>query len=250
MSDLITMASADDLLPEIVKEHRAASEHMRHAVASAIKVGELLIQAKTLVGRGEWQDWLANNCPFAETTAQGYMRLARLPEENRNALRDSSLRAALDAIAHHHEKAIADESETIEGEAEEVEPSELDEVIEQRRDDTPLVPDEEEPGRSPEQKAQDIASEAIHDVIQQCNWKNVDHLLAFQTLIKLLTEEVKKTGVPLSAEKSAEARKAAYAATENEEPPPPKKQKPEDVADVTMPPPTDDPDYLRRGEAA
>src|SRR5262249_35128855 len=54
MNELTTTASADDLLPEIVKEHRAASEHVRHGVASAIRVGELLIQAKTLVRRGEW----------------------------------------------------------------------------------------------------------------------------------------------------------------------------------------------------
>jgi hypothetical protein len=61
MSELTTTTSADELLPEIVKQHRAASEHVRQAVASAIRVGELLIKAKSLVRRGEWQDWLANN---------------------------------------------------------------------------------------------------------------------------------------------------------------------------------------------
>ena len=226
MSDLITMASADELLPEIVKEHRAASEHMRQAVASAIKVGELLIKAKSLVRRGEWQDWLANNCPFAETTAQGYMRLARLPKENRNALRDSSLRAALDAIADHHKRAIADES-TIDGEAEEVEPSDEVEVLAPEEDEDTTgdagVEDavilDDELGGTPEQKARDIAANAIHNVIQECHWKNVDRMLGLQTLIKLLTEELKQTVVPLSAEETAEARKAAYAATEADDAP-------------------------------
>jgi hypothetical protein len=227
MSELTTTTSADELLPEIVKQHRAASEHMGHAVASAIKVGELLIKAKSLVRRGEWQDWLANNCPFAETTAQGYMRLARLPEENRNALRDSSLRAALDAIADHHERAIADECKTIDGEAEEVEPSDTDEVeVLAPEEDEETTGDagvedavilDDEPGRTPEQKARDIAANAIHNVIQECHWKNVDRMLALQTLIKLLTEELKQAVVPLSAEESADARKALYDETETPE---------------------------------
>jgi hypothetical protein len=262
MSELTTTTSADDLLPEIVKEHRAASEHMRHAVASAIKVGELLIQAKTLVRRGEWQDWLANNCPFAETTAQGYMRLARLPEENRKALRDSSLRAALDAIADHHERAIADESKTIEGEAEEVEPSDTDEAEilapedagDERAPDDAGVEDaviiEDEAGRTPEQKARDIAANAIHSAIQECHWKNVDRMLALQTLIKLLTEELKQAVVPLSAEESADARKALYEEMKTPEEterleekkrrgrPPGAKNKPKEGTDVALKPAT------------
>lgn len=246
MSELTTTTSADELLPEIVKQHRAASEHVRQAVASAIRVGELLIQAKSLVRRGEWQDWLANNCPFAETTAQGYMRLARLPEENRNALRDLSLRAALDAIADHHERAIADESKTIEDEAEEVEPGDTDEVeVVAPEEDEETTGDAgvedamilvDEPGRTPEQKARDIAANAIHNVIQECHWKNVDRMLALQTLIKLLTEELKQTVVPLSAEESAEARKAAYAATEADDAPagsPKKRPKVKTEAPVT-----------------
>ena len=128
MSELTTTTSADELLPEIVKQHRAAWEHCQQAVASAIRVGELLIQAKSLVKHGEWQDWLANNCPFAETTARGYMRLASLPPENGNAVADLSLEGALAAIATTREKQIADESKTIEAAAEEVEPSETEEA--------------------------------------------------------------------------------------------------------------------------
>jgi Protein of unknown function (DUF3102) len=234
MSDLVTTAaSADDLLIEIVKEHHAVESHIKEAVVHAFKVGELLIQAKTLVKRGEWQDWLADNCPFAETTAQAYMRLARLPEENRNALRFGTLRAAIESIAQHHERAIEDESKTIDGEAEEVEPGETDEADdvvevlppedteeEQASDDAGVedgVIIEDEPGRSPEQKARDIAAVAINDVIQRCEFGHVDHLLTFQTLIKMLTEELRNAVVPLSAEESAEARKAAYAATESSE---------------------------------
>ena len=262
-NDIATTINADDLVPEIVSAHEAVIDHFQQSVACAIKAGELLIQAKSLVRRGEWQDWLANNCPFAETTAQGYMRLAKLPEENRNAVADLSLRAALAAIASTREKQIADESKTIDEEAEEVEPSESDEVLEQRLDDTPT--EEEEAGRSPEQKARDIASEVIHDVIQRCQWKNINHLLAFQTIIKLLTEELKAPVIPLSAEDSAEARKAAHTAAEAEdeapapvEPPKKKGGRPpkhatasiqSQAADWLSPLATDDlsiPDHLKR----
>ena len=60
-------------------------------------------------------------------------------------------------------------------------------------------------------------------MIQKCHWKNVDRFLALQTLIKLLTDELKMV-IPLSAEEFAESRKAIYAATEDgaEEAPPPK----------------------------
>ena len=256
MSSLTTTTSADDLLPEIVNAHRAVIDHFRQSVACAIKAGELLIQAKNLVRRGEWQDWLGNNCPFAETTAQGYMRLAKLPEENRNAVADLSLRAALAAIATTREKQIADESKTIDGEAEEVEISETDQEPDRIEGDDPAP---EQPDRSPEEKARDIASETIHDVLQRCQWNGVDHLLAFQTLIKLLTDELKmKMTIPLSAEESAEARKASYAATEEKESPAPKKKRgrppkvkaePEQDPVVEMLPPDDDlsiPESLRR----
>jgi hypothetical protein len=53
MSGLVTTTNVDDLLPEIVREHRAAKDHLHQAVASAIRAGELLIQAKALVKRGE-----------------------------------------------------------------------------------------------------------------------------------------------------------------------------------------------------
>jgi hypothetical protein len=205
------------------------------------------------------------------------MRLARLPEENRNALRDSSLRAALDAITDHHERAIADESKTIEGEAEEVEPSDTDEAEilapedagDERAPDDAGVEDaviiEDEPGRTPEQKARDIASDAIHDVMQRCHFKNVDHLLTFQTLIKLLTEELKNAVVPLSAEESAEARKVLYSAGESsaaeEESPPSKKRgrpagsknKTKEAAEETPAEPEEDlgiPPYLDRTHEA
>jgi hypothetical protein len=61
-------------------------------------------------------------------------------------------------------------------------------------------------------------------------------MLALQTLIKLLTEELKQTVVPLSAEESDEARKAAYAATEADDAPagsPEKRPKVKTEAPVT-----------------
>ena len=95
----------------------------------------LLKEAKEILPYGDWSDWIANNINFAETTARGYMRLASLSIEERQRVADLSLREALAAIAKVHEKAIADESKTIEGEAEEVAQSETDEEPNRMDDD-------------------------------------------------------------------------------------------------------------------
>jgi len=153
------------------------------------------------------------------------MRLASLPEEIRNSVSDLTLREALAAIASTKQKTIEDQGKTLDGEAEEEgEPTETDqepnrmEGIGGAHDD-----DAGDQGRSPAQKADDIATRVIHDALQECHWKQVDHRLVLQTLIKKLTEHLSQTVIPLSAEESADARKALYSASE-EAPAEPKKR--------------------------
>jgi hypothetical protein len=92
--DLPTLAS------EINREHEAARNAINAALHHARRCGELLLEAKAQCQHGEWGQWLEDNFRAGETTARGYMRIARrwteLPEQNGNAL---PIRDALAALA-------------------------------------------------------------------------------------------------------------------------------------------------------
>src|SRR6516165_8594926 len=98
------------LAAEINATHAEAERSLRQAVHHAVRTGELLIQAKRLVGHGNWSIWLTDNVTFSDRLAQAYMRLARLPLEKRNAVADLPLREALSAI-RSRQKLIADSEE-------------------------------------------------------------------------------------------------------------------------------------------
>ena len=71
----------DELPAEIGCEHAAAVATYRTPVDHAIRAGVLLLEAKALVGHGNWLDWLAANFPASVRTAQHYMKLAENPED-------------------------------------------------------------------------------------------------------------------------------------------------------------------------
>jgi hypothetical protein len=50
--------------------------HLASAVVHALRVGDLLRQAKDHVAHGEWRAWLESNCALSERQAQKYMQLA------------------------------------------------------------------------------------------------------------------------------------------------------------------------------
>src|SRR3954449_146706 len=66
-----------DLADRINAAHREVEQAMRDAVARAVAVGELLAEAKALVGHGGWEEWIEANCTVSARTARAYMRLAR-----------------------------------------------------------------------------------------------------------------------------------------------------------------------------
>lgn len=92
-----------DCQSAIVEAHEAATAAMRNSVAHAVRCGELLLQAKTKVPRGEFGAF-CERLPFAATTARGYMRLAALDPANRQRVADLPLRAALESIAQPQPK--------------------------------------------------------------------------------------------------------------------------------------------------
>jgi Protein of unknown function (DUF3102) len=73
----LQLTNQDDLAALALRikfEHEAAAVAVKSSVDHAIKAGQLLLQAKTLVQYGNWLPWLRENCDIAERTAQLYMR--------------------------------------------------------------------------------------------------------------------------------------------------------------------------------
>lgn len=90
-------AALTDYVQSIAQAHDAATGAMRDAVGHAVRAGELLTQAKAGMTHGTFGAFCAG-LPFAETTARGYMRLARLDPAKRQRVADMPLRAALLAL--------------------------------------------------------------------------------------------------------------------------------------------------------
>jgi Protein of unknown function (DUF3102) len=66
------------ILATSINEHlKAAETATRHGLEHAMAAGLLLLEAKELVGHGEWLAWLQANCRLGQRQAQTYMRLAR-----------------------------------------------------------------------------------------------------------------------------------------------------------------------------
>jgi len=93
----------DNSLPELAAriraEHAAVGDAMKHAIVA----GELLIEAKEKVARGDWLMWLKDNCRLSERTAQTYMRIARelgkLEPAKAQRVADLSVRDAVRQLA-------------------------------------------------------------------------------------------------------------------------------------------------------
>jgi hypothetical protein len=91
-----------DLTAQIKSEHQAVIDSFKSGFEHAIRCGELLTEAKNVVGYGNWGKWLAG-MTFAETTARGYMRMAEawrsMSDEDRQRVADLPWREALKLIA-------------------------------------------------------------------------------------------------------------------------------------------------------
>lgn len=62
---------------ELWHERREYFNRQKEALGHAFVIGELLLEARDLVPRGGWLQWVENESPFALTTSQEFMRLAR-----------------------------------------------------------------------------------------------------------------------------------------------------------------------------
>jgi len=92
---------------QINAAHDAVVNAARDALQNAIRAGELLIAVKDGQDHGDWEIWLANNCPnISDRTARLYMKLAKeedkltkAAEENGNTVADLSVREAQKLLA-------------------------------------------------------------------------------------------------------------------------------------------------------
>lgn len=95
-----------EVAQQIRDAHAECEASLRKSLDAALRVGDLLIEAKACIPRGEWLDWLGKHTGIADRTARGYMQLARnrtLVEQYRRPAADSdghtSIKAVLSAIA-------------------------------------------------------------------------------------------------------------------------------------------------------
>lgn len=58
-------------------KHREVYKAAMTMLYAGIAAGEALNEAKTLVPRGDWLDWVRDNCQFSGTTSANYMLVAR-----------------------------------------------------------------------------------------------------------------------------------------------------------------------------
>lgn len=96
--------NGDNRLPvlaaEITIAHEGARAAAKASLASALAAGAKLIEAKALIGHGEWLPWLKANVPFSERTASRYMRLARHRDQIETGhVADLAIRGACEALA-------------------------------------------------------------------------------------------------------------------------------------------------------
>ena len=73
----MTTSAATTLAEQINAEHDLAQACLRDSLSHALRVGELLLEARESVPHGSWLAWLEENCAFSARMAQNYMRLAR-----------------------------------------------------------------------------------------------------------------------------------------------------------------------------
>lgn len=67
----------DDLASLANAAHAACEQAVRSALTHARDCGETLIEAKRLVGHGNWLPWVAKYCRFSERQARNYVTIAR-----------------------------------------------------------------------------------------------------------------------------------------------------------------------------
>ena len=78
---MIDMQIEEIKVKEIIELHAEIIDHFSAGLEKAIRIGELLIEQKNMLGHGEFISWIEKNLPFTDRTARNYMRLHRNKNE-------------------------------------------------------------------------------------------------------------------------------------------------------------------------
>lgn len=84
------MPSLDTLTDEISMYINAGDFNLSKAAENYIEAGKRLIQAKAIVGHGNWAKWLDENFSLSQDTAENYMKLAKRFSANSETFRNLS----------------------------------------------------------------------------------------------------------------------------------------------------------------
>jgi hypothetical protein len=88
-----------DLAARIADAHAQVGAATKSALTHALSAGDLLLEARSRIGRGQWLEWLQKPCGIPQTTASLYMRLAKNREfieaQTSNGVASLTVRAAL-----------------------------------------------------------------------------------------------------------------------------------------------------------
>jgi hypothetical protein len=71
MSKKLSKHSLADLAARIKAEHHAVGLSARQTLRHALAAGDLLLEAKQIVGHGGFGDWLRDHCEVSQRSAQG-----------------------------------------------------------------------------------------------------------------------------------------------------------------------------------
>ncbi|MCA2552738.1 MAG: DUF3102 domain-containing protein [Microcystis sp. M04BS1] len=84
----LTDATKYDIMTEREERLRKIAENFRRigkkTGQSAVELGLDLLEAKRLCEAGRWTEWLRENFPYSERTAQRFMEIAREEDLPRN----------------------------------------------------------------------------------------------------------------------------------------------------------------------
>lgn len=105
MTNNITNTRLETIASTINNTHQEVEAALQEGYKKAVLIGDLLLEAKKLIGFGNWLGWCSNNCAFSERTAQNYMRLAQHhPELAKSAtIADLSYKQALHLLTEPKE---------------------------------------------------------------------------------------------------------------------------------------------------
>jgi hypothetical protein len=87
-----------DLAVRINDKHDLALQSVEAFRAAVFSAGEMLLEAKAMLGHGKWEDWLRANVKIKPRMAQNYMQLARHRPEIESKTQSNALLTITDML--------------------------------------------------------------------------------------------------------------------------------------------------------